>query len=212
MTVRWFRRFGDIPGVEYTPPEPVDRTKLKGHDAVARVERYEFDGRINESLRWPADDDDEFGSSASPAHTVAFERLDDTLATTTLLRRLWEGLELPGEASDYHFAVQGLAETLYKRRAREPEVLAWVEYLCWLDIRLLQACPEAVTNEHADGYEDRRRFYSVPTFSRLVDLYTREGFLQDAMGVAHLAERFEQGVPVEELQERMAALRAEDGN
>jgi hypothetical protein len=68
VTVRWFSRLGDVPGIAYTPLEPVDRSKLKGHNAVARVERYEFDGRVHESLRWPDEEDDDLGGSASPAH------------------------------------------------------------------------------------------------------------------------------------------------
>jgi len=215
MTVQWFKRMGDIPGVRYDPPVAVDRSKLRGHDAVARVERYEFDGRITESLRWESADagDDDFGGSGSPAHAIAFGGLDNELATRTLLKRLWEGLELPGQASDYHFAVQGVAGSLRSRRAREPEVLKWVEYLCLLDIRLIQACPEAVTDDIADLYARHRRFYSVLSFQSLIDLYTREGFLAEALDVACIAQTFEQErAPVAELEERLAALRAEDGD
>ena len=214
MTVQWFTRMGDIPGIGYDPPVPVDRSKLQGHDVVARVARYEFDGRINESLRWgPADaPDEDFGAGASPAHAVAFGGLDAELATSTLLKRLWEGLELPGQPSDYHFAVQGVAQALTSRRAREPEVLQWVEYLCLLDIRLVQACPEAVTSASVDADQGARQFFGIPTFQSLIDLYTREGFLTEALNVARIAKRFEQDrAPVAELEERLAALRAEDG-
>jgi hypothetical protein len=214
MTVQWFKRMGDIPGIAYDPPVAVDRSKLQGHDAVARVARYEFDGDINESLRWGADDapDEDFGAGASPAHAVAFGGLDAEMETSALLKRLWEGLELPGQPSDYHFAVQGVAQNLTSRRAREPEVLEWVEYLCLLDVRLVQACPDAITNTFG-GDEAARRFYSVPTFQSLIDLYTREGFLADALNVARIAKRFEQErAPVAELEERIAALRAEDGD
>ena len=215
MTVQWFKRMGDIPGVGYEPPVHIDRSKLPGHDATARVARYGFDERVIESLRWesPGSHAGDFGGSRSPAHTVAFGGLDGELATGALLMRLWEGLELPGQGSDYHFAVQGVAETLTSRRSREPEVLEWVEFLCSLDIRLVQACPEAVTIDNAGIPEGASRFASIPTFHLLTELYTREGFLGDALNVARIAERFEQArAPVAELEGRLAALQAEDGD
>lgn len=211
----WFRRMGDIPGLDYEPPVPVDRTKLPNHAAVPEVHRYEFDGRIHESLSWEyMEDGEEVSTSASPAHGVAFSGSDDReLATKTVLTRLWEGLELPGEPSDYHFAIQGAAGTLWSRRKSEPDVLEWFEHLNWLDLRLIQAAPDAVRDEYAAAQPGRSEFYSVAAFSNLINLYSREGFLQEALVVAQLAEQLGQREhAAAELHERLAALQAEDGD
>jgi hypothetical protein len=212
MTPVWFRRMGDIPGLDYEPLVSIERTKLARHDAEPRVDRYEFKGRVRESLWWD-DEDGEGGTSASPAHQVAFGGLDKDLPTSTLLKRLSEGLELPGEASDYHFAIQGVAGALWNRRNREPEVLGWYERLNWLDIQLVQAWPDAVRDEFTDAQPRRSQFYSVTAFGSLTQLYSREGLLQDALKVARLAEQFNQGENlVADVEERLAALRAEDGD
>ena len=129
-----------------------------------------------------------------------------------MLKRLWEGLELPGEPSDYHFAIQGAAGALWARRAAEPEVLAWFEHLSWLDLRLVQAVPDAVRDEFAGAHPGRQEFFSVSAFHSLISLYSREGLLQEALEVAQLAQRFGQGEDaLADLEERFAALRAEDG-
>lgn len=207
---------GDIPGLDYTPPVEVDRTSLPRHDAVPELHRFEFDGRVHESLHWEyteIEDGEEVSTSASPAHTVAFGGLDAAQGTRLLLTRLWQGLELPGEASDYHFAIQQVVGFLWSRRIPEPEVLGWVEYLNWLDIELIRAYPNAVRDEYADHHPGRSPFYSVSAFGSLIGMYSREGFLAEALGVARIAEEFDQGEPLRaELEERLALLRAEDGD
>lgn len=126
--------------------------------------------------------------------------------------RLWEALELPGTARDYHFAIQSTAGELWTRKRREPEVIEWFEFIAWLDLRLLQVFPGAVRDEFAGERPiERGEFYSVSAFGWLIDLYSREGLLGQAMQVAQLAERFGQGERhVTELNERLEALRAED--
>lgn len=208
MPPEWFRRMADIPGLDYEPSVAIDRTKLARHDAVPELQSYEFDGQVQESLRWGyVDDGEEWSTSASPAHEVAFGVIDDDLATSTVLTRLWEGLELPGEATDYHFAIQGAAGALWGRRREGPEVLEWVEWLSWLDIRLVQVYPRAVY------YEDpgRQGYYGVTAFNTLITLYEREGLLHEALRVAGIAGEYEQGGPqAEELAGRLAKLRVED--
>jgi hypothetical protein len=123
------------------------------------------------------------------------------------------GLGTSRHPRDYHFAIQGATGVLWGRRRRlEPDFLAWFEYLNWLDIRLIQAFPDAVRDEYADGQPARPEFYGVSAFSNLISLYSREGFLHEAKRVAQLASHFGQGEQVlAELEERFAALRAEDG-
>jgi hypothetical protein len=200
--MEWFRRLGDIPGLDYAGSPMVDRTKLRGHESVPKVISYEFEGKRREGLNWPQ----ERGSgSASPAHHYAFGLEFKVLPTSKLILRMMEGLELPGISSDYHFIIQGCAEALWGRRRDEPEVFETIETLCWLDIRLIEARPDTITNEFGE-----KRIYRVLAFGRLVELYEREGFLREALEVARRAAVFDQGqAQIERLEARIAALEAE---
>lgn len=199
---KWFRQFGAIPGVVYEPPRPLDRRKLAGHDAVPEQHVHEFEGKRQETLWWPGKGG---GSSASPAHERAFVDSRDA-STDTVLRHVYEGLELPGEPSDYHFLIQGCAEQLWSRRRDEPNIVAEVEKLCWLDIKLVQVCPDAVSDE----YSEERRFYAILAFPRLIEIYEREGFLAEALAVADVAVRYGQCEDARQrVVERIAAVEAE---
>jgi hypothetical protein len=201
--MEWFRRFGDIPGVDYAGDPRIDRSKLPSHDDVPKVLTYEFDGKRQKSLSWPL----EGGSgSASPAHRHRSIDKGDAPASELLLNMM-EGLELPGTASDYHFIIQGCAERLWARRRKEPQVFEIVEGLCWLDIRLIEARPNSISME----LDTETTFFRVIAFQRLIDLYEREGFLGKALDVATRAVAFQQGdLYAQRLQERIAALEAED--
>lgn len=200
----WYCRFGDIPGIAYNPPPHINRSRLAGHDAVPEVEVYELEGERKESLWWPTKDG---GSSASPVHERAFGSASD-VSTATLLRRTYEALELPGEPSDYHFLIQGCADDLWSRRREEPGVVAEVERLCWLDVRLVQARPDAVRDE----YSADERFYGILAFGRLIEIYEREGFLAEALEVAELAARYGQCQDDRRrIMLRIEAVRAEAG-
>lgn len=201
--MEWFRRFGDIPGIQYAGDPRVDRSKLAGHDDVPKVIRYEFDGKRQQAFSWPL----KGGSgSASPAHR--HRSIEDGTATPAeLLLNTLEGLELPGVASDYHFIIQGCAERLWARRREERQVFEIVESLCWLDIRLIEARPTAISLELGG----KPSFFRVIAFQRLIDLYEREGFLKKALDIAIRAAAFQQGdIYAVRLRERIAALEAED--
>jgi hypothetical protein len=199
----WFRRFGDIPAIAYDARELVDRSKLSGHNAIPEVHVFEFEGERQETLWWPEEED--AGTSASPAHRRAFGGEGDG-STAGLLRNVYEGLELPGEPSDYHFLLQGSAEQLWGRRREEPNVIAEVEKLCWLDIQLAQARPDAVTSK----YSAEQSFYSIQAFPQLIKIYEREGFLVEALHVAELAARFDQEEDARQrLVQRIEAVEAE---
>jgi hypothetical protein len=204
--VDWFTRLADIPNVGYPGSPGVNRSRLPGHNVKPRVEVHVFDGQQRESLWWPSPGG---GSSASPVNQYLSEasRNKDE-PSETVLKRLREALELPGEPPDYHFAIQSCVGELWswKRRRAEPWLLAEIEQLCWLDIRLIEALPETI------AYEQRgeQRYYAVTTFDHLIQLYEREGFLQDALDVARRAARFNPDYPkVQELEQRVAQLAAE---
>jgi hypothetical protein len=200
--LKWYHRLADVPGVGYTGSSGVSRARLPGHDSTPRVETFDFDGRRQQSLRWSGGT-----TSASPAS----QHMDSDLKavpTAKLLSDLTEALELPGEPQDYHFAIQSTSQELWRRRRDEPPVLEETERLFWLDIRLIEACPNAVTDE----YNDDRRFYEVRAFRSLILLYQAEGAILEALDVARRAARFDQQQPLlEELETRLAVLRAEDG-
>lgn len=180
----WFRRFEDIPGVLYTLREQIDRSSLLGCEDVPEVHTFCFDGQPKETLWWPARSGG-LGGSASPAHYRAFSAFRDTrdVPAAALLRNVSEGLELPGESTDYHFLIQGCAAELWSRCRKEPHLVGEVERLCWLDIGLIQARPDAAS----DVTDGERHFYSITGFWTLIELYERKGDLAEALKVAEIA-------------------------
>lgn len=209
----WFPRMGDIPGLDYEPLVDVDRSQLAGHDAVPEVRRFDLDGEITESLWWEyIEDGEEVSTTASPAHGIAFSSSYDSEASVkTMVTRLAKGLELPGEPSDYHFAIQSAAAQMWSARRDDPEAMNWFERLGWLDIDLVRAVPDAVRNKYGKDRPDESEYYRISAFQDLVALYSREGFLADAAHVAELAREFGQGDElVTSLAEKLANLQAED--
>ena len=183
---KWFRRFAEIPGVDYPGSQGVKRSRLKWHDAVPRS--------VGGFLSWPS------GSSASPAHEQAFKQDDKSIAEA--LNRVSEALELPGEPVDYHFAIQGVAEFIRKHHREDPSALSEMERLAWLDLRLVEACPECVS---FDG-----RYVRILAFAILVDLYTEEGFIREALEVAERAQRFQAvEIDIDDLRQRIARIESE---
>jgi hypothetical protein len=51
--MEWFRKFGDIPGVDHKGDPRVDRMTLAGHDDVPEVLSDEFEGKRRKALSWP---------------------------------------------------------------------------------------------------------------------------------------------------------------
>ena len=203
---KWFRRLAEIPGVHYETPQTINRFSLPDYNLVPELHEFEFDGKRHESLSWRTR---EGSTSASPANRWRTEpRLDESPAQTAL-QQLFETFELPGIASDYHFAIHHCNETLWKQRRQEPWVLEQIERLCWLDIQLLEACPEAISFDR----EGETQYANVDAFHRLINLYEDDGYLKEALEVARRAVRFNQAQNYfESLQERIAQLEAEGAN
>lgn len=203
MREEWFRGIGDIPGMVYRTNSRVSRASLPGIDAHPEVRSYtSYDGVVRESLWWPTHEGE---SGVPPARTWMSEVGTSELSTEALLQRLYESLELPGTASDYHFSIQGTVDTLWSRRRDEPAVRATIEELAWLNIRLIQGYPAAVTYESPDGPS----FYGITSFGRLVSLYEREGAWRDALAVSDIALQFNMSIDRETLAARVEALDAE---
>lgn len=184
-----FSRFGDIPGVDYEVSQRVDRRYLPGHDTVPELHVI---------------------GSDSPVHSRTFGKLGD-MPTATLLQYVYEGLELPGKSIEYHILIERCVQELQNRQRQEPEVLEHVERLCWLDLQLIEACPD-VNSYKRDG---ESHFYYAASFSTLIHLYEREGLLREALEVAERAARFELTeagkLDRQRLLERIASVEGENG-
>lgn len=198
----WYPRMGDIPGLDFASPD-VDRSKLPGHDSRPETHVFEFDGERRESLWWRTGDGDTSGSPAQ-AHAHVEE---PGRPAAEILRLLYEALELPGQPADYHFAIQSAAGLLWNRRRSEPGVLPKMEELCWLDIQLVEACPQAVSYEGNDGLT----YYAITAFHSLISLYEREGFIEEALKVVERAKPFGRQVEGEQerLEAKLAAIQSE---
>lgn len=195
----WFRRLADVPGVAYEKPPGLSPETLPGYGATPDLQRYEGGA----SLWW--EDGSEI-TSQSPASAHAM--FDGTRANAErIVQRLQEVLELPGTASDYHFALLSAVDSLYGLRFSEPGALNAVERFCLLDIQLIEAKPAAFLYATPEGTE---RYYSFPTLSRLITLYSTEGYLREAMMVVEKAEHFDQAQQHRErIRARIAAIEAE---
>src|SRR5450755_1946792 len=204
MASEWFRRMGDIPGLDYEPPVRIDRAALPGHNKEPEVHRFELGGRARESLSWgwvpvkpdalgEGESESAVQDARAPVREYVRADVDEPpWATEQLLQRLWEGLELPGEGCDYHWAIQDVCSQLRPRMSEEPTVLANLESLEWLNVRLVLAYPQAVTVDLADGKD---AYVNVSALSTLIDTYSTEGFLKEALEVARLAQRLNQNGP-----------------
>lgn len=200
---KWYRRLAEVPGVGYEGSPGVDRTRLPGHNAAPKIDRYDYDGEQREYMSWPTKDG---STSASPAKNWETKPRRGETEAQTALRQLRETLELPGTLSDYHFAIQHCHDELCGDAREEPWVLGEVERLCQLDIRLIEAYPETITSE----YGGERTYYGVSAFHRLTDLYETEGFLREALEVARVGQKFEQCQgKLEELESRLSRIEAE---
>lgn len=200
---QWFRRLAEATKLRYQGSPQVDRTSLPDHDAKPKVETSDYDGKRREHLVWQTH---RGRTSASPSKTWMTKRRKGESPMQTRLRQLYEALELPGELSDYHFALLPCYEELWANRREEPWVVAEIERLCLLDIQLVEAYPETILFESSDGPSWAR----VPAFDRLISLYEQNGYLQDALMIARRAVRLHQSqIALEPLEKKVARIEEE---
>ena len=200
--MEWFRRFADVPGVTYESSSSVHRSHLDGHDLEPTLHEFELDGKVHQSLHWPTP---QGSTSASPVHRRAFGSRDAE-SPYSALRELEETLELPGELSDYHFAIQGTCQAVFNKRRQDFKLLEEVERLCWLDVALMEAHPKVA--EYEPG-----KFYRVVGYDLLMRLYETEGYFAEALEVAERSARLGQEYSLDwaqKLRTRLAELEAED--
>ncbi|MFD5623610.1 hypothetical protein [Streptomyces yangpuensis] len=183
-----------IPGIAFIGSPGVVRNALRG--AKDRP-----DERYGEPM-WPT-------ATGSTSATPASRHVPYEARGTELAARVWEALELPGSAMDYHFVLQTAVDRLWSDRRSDPDGLKLVEVFARLDLELMEAAPQAVSfNPEAVGSE--ARFVRVSSVPRLISLLEREGAFQEALALARRLARFEQGGEmVSRLSEKVRALGAE---
>lgn len=200
----WFPRFGEIPGIIYDAPGGLDFSYLTNRGKVPEISYYNFDGKRHKSIMW------NYGatsSSASPAKEWKTTPRPGESEAKTLLRQLYEILELPGTLSDYHFALQNTHGALKNYVGQEAWVLPEIEKLCRLNIQLFEKHPETITYETDDGIH----YFGVTAFHTLIDIYKKEGYLHKALEIAKIAGRFNYYKDaVQELEDRIKLLELED--
>lgn len=119
---------------------------------------------------------------------------------------MYEAIELPGQASDYHFAIQGCLQSLWQRRAEAPAILDQFEQLCWLDIRLIEARPAIIQFERGG----KMGFARVLGVEYLARLYERNGYLAEALEVAQRLCSLGQGIAdIDGLRARLTLVETE---
>src|SRR5262245_39755570 len=199
----WFRRLAEVPQVGYESGSGVDRSLLPGHNDTPEFHYHDYEGNRDISLLWPMG---QGSTSASPAKSWEPTQRQGETIVEFKLRRLNEKLELPGTLSDYHFAIQGCHDELSRLTRQSPQVMEVIETLCWLDIRLIEHFPDTITYE--SGGE--KAFFGVSAFHRLISLYQKEGYLDEALRIAQIAEKYRHAHNLEDLQQRITLIEAEE--
>lgn len=171
----WYKRLADIPRARYSG-EPERRKRLANANVTPSVQRFDFDGRQHVSLMWKTRDGE---SSASPVHEQAFRDHGNETPEATR-ERVLDTLELPGTPSDYHFLLQGAHDRLWDQRRERPDQYPMIEWLCELDLRLLEAHPETLWI----GDDAESGLIRIVGFDRLLSLYATEGFETEMIHVA----------------------------
>jgi len=205
--VQWFRRLADAPGLSYEGSPTVDRRRLTGHDFEPEVLEFELKGESRLTLEWPTPDGD--STSESPVYQ-RISSFNEDPTPREALRWLEETLELPGELSDYYYAIQVACRAIYEGRREDPSLLKEVERLNQLDIELVESYPKRV------GFEPERSSSTyLFAYERLVELYAGEGYFHEALEVAERGLRMSQwdlslSLAVERLHLVLEELQAED--
>lgn len=201
--VTWYERFGAVPGLNYSTPPGIRRPPLPAGFLKPQRNVFQIDGKPVEQLSWPMENG---STSASPAQRWSVDTDPRDPPPDLLLKRLFEKLELPGLAKDYHFVLLHAYELLVRHARRDPDLWTDLERVCLLDISLIERQPHVLRI-----FDDREELISVPAYRHLISLYERNGLLDDALAVAQRAAAVGYGKQeVDRLQERIDALGSED--
>lgn len=204
-TKKWFRRLAEVPGLKYQGNPNIKREQLPGYNSTPKIQNNSYSGF--QQLVWAEKNGVEKWQSPAKEWQTANQSSQKDAKPLALLKTLYETLELPGELSDYHFAIQSCYEELWKYRRKEPWLVKEVERLCWLDIQLIEAHPDTLSF----GFGGEQNYFGVLAFQRLIEIYEREGYLYEAYDVAQRATRFNQQQPaLERLKAKLIQLQSEE--
>lgn len=191
MLDMWYPRMADIPGISFTGSPGIKRSELSNAGVRPRTDHG--------YIAWPSASGT---TSASPAHDRAFADLS-RLSRGELVRWVWEGLELPGLPSDYHFLLQGAVKQLWSGHRDAPEGLHFLEVFGYLDLALIEAAPQTVRlpDTHPTG-----GFVHVTSLELLLSLLEREGAVREALELSGRAAKFGVLHRREDLKAKVASL------
>jgi hypothetical protein len=191
----WFDRMGDIPGIQFRGSPGIERSRLPEANMRPSTE-YGY-------LQWPTSGG---MTSASPAHRHAFVDMG-SMNPDALVHWVWEGLEVPGLPSDYHFLLQGAVDRLWAARASYPVGLQHVETFAYVDLALLEAVPQIAL---VDSARPAQGFLRISSLSIVLTLLEQEGAVREALALSRRAQRFGGDAFLrDDLETKVAALDGE---
>jgi hypothetical protein len=178
--IRWFKRLADVPNIGYPGHPTIKRDTLKDHDLEPTRSRWkDLDGKRQDSLMWMRGDT---GSSQSPASSHHHEEHLNESTPQEILQRAFESFELPGTIGDYHWIFESTTRSLWDHRKSEPRVLKAIDQFCWQDVRLVEAYPKLYEEMDWDFVPQ------LACFDKLIELYEREGYWNDALELVRRAQ------------------------
>jgi hypothetical protein len=177
----WFRNLSEVPGVNWAPPTEVSVGPPLS-TATPVVQRFDEEPPVTlvtwideDGARLP--DNLGFGSPADSA-SRDFHRASNT---DQVLQIVWTALSLPGTRYDYFRVTESGISELWRQEDEEPARARSQESLALLGIALLKTGLEEtvippLSQRERGGYLGS----AASPYRSLIQLYTKEGFLQEA--------------------------------
>lgn len=142
-------------------------------------------------------------TSRSPSRRWETEPLPGETKSQTTKRELDKKLALEGTTSDYHFAIANACNIMWSYRKEEPWVIKEIEKYFLKGLELIENDPKSIM------FDDK--FPRIELFDRLIMLYEREGYIEDAVKLAKKSVEFQQSEErLHKLQEKLNAIHDED--
>ncbi|MBP2351733.1 hypothetical protein JOF29_002816 [Kribbella aluminosa] len=191
----WFGRMADIPGIRFHGSPGIERSRLPEANLKPSTEYG--------SLHWPISGGMTSASPAQQRSSVDMGSMDPG----ALVHWVWEGLEVPGQPSDYHFLLQGAVTRLWAARASYPVGLQHVEIFGYTDLALIEAVPQIAL---VDIARPSQGFLRISSLAILLTLLEQEGAVREAHALSRRAQRFGgEAFLRDDLEAKVAALDGE---
>ena len=165
---QWFRRLGDIPDLQYNPPQEAA--------AAARSHPYySLQPNRQYGMSWQYPEEKDSWTSEWPAPRYFNQERKPDL--NMLVWRLYAALEFPADPAAYHFIIHDACSQFWKWRGEELDALQYLEYFAELDLTLNEKFPEIL---HIGSNDFVARLTSLEL---LIRLYLTEGAYGSARSV-----------------------------